>query len=279
LFLAYVNDIWRNIQSNIRLYKDDCILYRKTLYVKDIEKLQTDLDRLRDWAVENEMKINLNKSKTISFTRAWGRDPLNYCLSNQNIPEANLCKYLGIITQSDLSWAEQVYYTVQKAWRALYFVMHIVKRGNKNTKSLVYTSLVHPIFEYGVACWDPYRECQISALDRVQNKAAKFAHHTGGPVWEPLVHHRRTARMCALYKAYNGERAWKDIGDMLQTPYYQSRVDHCWKIRFRKIRTDVGKFSFVNRTITDWNRLPERAIGTSLVKTHVFRKRVREVYQ
>jgi hypothetical protein len=54
----------------------------------------------------------------------------------------------------------------------------------------------------------------------------------------------------------------------------RSRVDHCWKIR-----TDVGKFSFVSRTIDDWNRLPEGAIGTSLVKTHVFKKRVRKVYQ
>jgi hypothetical protein len=97
---------------------------------------------------------------------------------------------------------------------------------------------------------------------------------TGGPVWEPLAQRRRTARMCAHYKAYNGERAWKEIGDRLQAPYYRSRVDHCWKIR-----TDVGKFSFVNRTIADWNRLPEGATGTSLVKTHVFRKRVRKVYQ
>jgi hypothetical protein len=80
--------------------------------------------------------------------------------------------------------------------------------------------------------------------------------------------------MCALYKAYNGERAWKDIRDRLQVPCYRSRVDHCWKIR-----TDVEKFSFVSRTIADWNRLPDGAIGTSLVKTHVFRKRVRKVYQ
>jgi hypothetical protein len=50
--------------------------------------------------------------------------------------------------------------------------------------------------------------------------------------------------MCELYKGHNGERAWKDIGDRLQAPYYRSRVDHFWKIR-----TDIGKFSFVNRTI------------------------------
>jgi hypothetical protein len=85
--------------------------------------------------------------------------------------------------------------------------------------------------------------------------------------------------MCTLYKAYNGERTWKYIGHRLQAPYYRSKVDHCWKIRSRKIRTDVGKFSFVNRTITDCSRLPEGAIGTSLVKTHVFRRRVRKVYE
>jgi hypothetical protein len=45
------------------------------------------------------------------------------------------------------------------------------------------------------------------------------------------------------------------------------------------MRTDVGKFSFVNRAIADWNRLSEEAIGTSLVKTHIFRKSVKKVFQ
>jgi len=29
LFLVYVYDIWRNIDSNIRLFPDDCIIFRK----------------------------------------------------------------------------------------------------------------------------------------------------------------------------------------------------------------------------------------------------------
>ena len=70
LFLAYVNDIWRNIESKIRLFADDCIVYRKTVNNYDVEKLQTDLDRLGDWALENEMEINPSKSKSISFTTA-----------------------------------------------------------------------------------------------------------------------------------------------------------------------------------------------------------------
>jgi hypothetical protein len=57
LFLAYVKYIWRNIESKIRLFADDCIIYRNILNNYDVENLQTDLDRLGDWAIENEMKI------------------------------------------------------------------------------------------------------------------------------------------------------------------------------------------------------------------------------
>jgi hypothetical protein len=162
-----------------------------------------------DWAVENEIEINPNKSKALSLTRIRVKDPPNYTLREQTIPEDSCCKYLGIIIRSDLSWADQVNYTVQKAWRALHFVMRIVKSGNKNTKIIAYTSLVRPIFEYGAACWDPYTECHINALDPVQNKAAKFAYHSGGLVWETLVQRKKIARMCALFKAYTGEMAWK----------------------------------------------------------------------
>jgi hypothetical protein len=44
----------------------------------------------------------------------------------------------------------------------------------------------------------------------------------------------------AHYKSYNGERAWKDTGERLHAPYYRSRVDHCWKIRSRKIEQMLG---------------------------------------
>ena len=70
-----------------------------------MEKLQKDLDRLGEWAVKNAMKINPSKSKVIRFTRARVKDPLNYSLMDTLIPEANSCKYIGIILRSDLSWA------------------------------------------------------------------------------------------------------------------------------------------------------------------------------
>jgi hypothetical protein len=45
-------------------------------------------------------------------------------------------------------------------------------------------------------------------------------------------------------------------------PRYLSRVDHERKIRSRRPRTDIGKYSFVNRAIEDWNQLPAEVLGT-----------------
>ena len=71
---------------------------------------------------------------------------------------------------SDISWADNVNYTVNKAWKALHFIMRILKMGNNSIKSLAYTILLRPLLEYGAACWEPYRKGQIHALDRVQKK-------------------------------------------------------------------------------------------------------------
>ena len=117
---------------------------------------------------------------------------------------------------------------------------------------------VPPILEYGAACWDPYREGQIYALDRVQKK---FAYHVSESNWETLSQHR-ISRICALFKVYSGEWAWKAIDDRLQRPDCLSRVVYERKIRNRRQRTDIGKYSFINRTIRLWNRLPAEILGT-----------------
>jgi len=82
LFLAYINDIWRDNESTIRLFADDCVIHRKIIN-KDIVKLQKDLDRLGELSAENVMKINPSICKTVCFTRGWVKDQLNYTLDDQ----------------------------------------------------------------------------------------------------------------------------------------------------------------------------------------------------
>ena len=54
------------------------------------------------------------------------------------------------------------------------------------------------------------------------------------------------------------------------------RVDHVRKIGDRKQRTDIGKYSFVNRTINNWNQLPAETLGTFPCKPKIIRKRFRK---
>jgi len=58
------------MESTIRLFSGDYVIYRKIINNADMEKLQKDLDRLGEWAVENAMRINPSKSKAVRFTRA-----------------------------------------------------------------------------------------------------------------------------------------------------------------------------------------------------------------
>ena len=138
-------------------------------------------------------------------------------------------------------------------------------------------TLVRPILEYLAACWEPYREGQIRELDRVQRKAAKFAHHTNNPKWETLASRRKIARIGALHKENCEERAWKDVGNRLERPHYLIRADRNRRVRSRRQRTDRGKYWFVNRTIEDCNQLPAEVLEHLPCSSTAFRKRLRDV--
>jgi len=197
-------------------------------------------------------------------------------LEDQLIPEASSFKYLGIITRSYLNCADHVNYTLRKARQALHFVIRILKKinnnnnNNNNTKCLTYTALVRPILEYGAVCWDPYRG-QVCASNRLQKRAAEFANNTriNESGWETLAQRKLIARICDLFKGDTGRRAWKAIGNRLLKLCYLSRDDHIRKIRTRKQRPDVGIYSFVNRTIKNWNQYKKlRFLSIRIILNH-----------
>jgi len=106
-------------------------MHRKTVNSNDVEKLQIDLGRLGEWAMENGMKISPGKSIAVSFVRARVKDPLNFPLLDQVIPQASSCKYLGIILRSDLTWTDHINCTAKEAWKILLFTTRILNKLKK----------------------------------------------------------------------------------------------------------------------------------------------------
>jgi len=105
-------------------------------------------------------------------------------------------------------------------------------------------------------------------------RAAKFSNNVNESGWETLTQRRLIARICALFKAHTVGQARKAIGNRLLKSCYLKRGNRNQKIRTRKQRTDVGKFSFVNRSI---NQLPASLLASCPWKLNTFRNRVKNV--
>lgn len=69
LFLIYINDLPLNINSKLRLFADDCVLYTTITSTNDHNNLQTDLNNISLWCNKWHMPLNLTKCKSLSFTR------------------------------------------------------------------------------------------------------------------------------------------------------------------------------------------------------------------
>ena len=69
LFLMYINDMPENIQSNIRLFADDTIMYLTISNESDCQDLQRDLSKLETWEREWLMAFNPDKCEVIRITK------------------------------------------------------------------------------------------------------------------------------------------------------------------------------------------------------------------
>ena len=69
LFSLHINDIITSgIESEIRLFADDCVCYREIKNVADTVKLQKDIDRLGSWARKWGMRFQPVKCNMIQLT-------------------------------------------------------------------------------------------------------------------------------------------------------------------------------------------------------------------
>ena len=80
MFLIYVNDIGDQVSSTIKLFADDCLLYRQIGNEEDAAQLQADFARLNSWANTWQMDFNPTKCYVMRMSRK--RDSIHY---NYNI--------------------------------------------------------------------------------------------------------------------------------------------------------------------------------------------------
>ena len=288
-FLIFINDLPNNISSKIRLFADDCVVYRTIRGPSDADLLQQDLHKLTEW--QNKWLMRFNEKKCYVMRIAQARSPLQfeYTLNGSQLQSTSCHGYLGVDISSDLKWNQHIFRTAAKANRVLGFVRRNLKPCSRRIKNLAYVTLVRPILEYGSAIWDPYTQLLIDKFESVQRRAVRFImndysrFHSVSDMMselgiEPLSFRRRIARLTNFHKARGG-------GGHLAIPVHQllrpvTRFSrHSNKNSYIQIsaKKDCSYLnSFVPLTTRDWNSLPETI--TDITVTKHFKEAINQHY-
>jgi len=274
LFLFYINDIATEINSSIRLFADDTIMYLAVTSTNDAEKLQSDLTRLETWETQWEMEFHPNKCQVITFTRK--RDPLkfNYTLHGISLEHVTVAKYLGVTFTSDLRWNAHISSIAGKASSTLGFLRRNLQLKNKKLKETAYFSLVRPKLEYAAPVWDPYTQNCISRLEKVQRTAARYVTNTWDRrasvtallqqlKWKSLETRRKNQRLITFYKMHNHVAALNLNFRHIRPISTSTRNAHSCQYLQPTCNTDYSKFSFYPRTTKEWNMLPDDLVTSN----------------
>lgn len=265
LFLVYINDLPNSLSSHVRLFADDCVIYRNISSDSDRLALQSDLNKINHWCSTWLMSLNVSKTKCMSFTNAATRFPSQYSLNNMTLELTSTYKYLGLHFQSNLSWHHHIEVTLAAANRSLGLLKRNLKQAPSQLKKLAFTSLIRPKIEYASAIWDPHQAYIVSNIESLQNRAARFIYSdysTYSSVTnlknraelEDLAIRRKYARLSLFHKLYNHPSLHDSFFEPACSIF--PRRDHPNKVKRPLSRTLRFAQSFIPRTIIEWNSLP-----------------------
>lgn len=278
LFFIYMNDVTAGITSSMRLFADDCVLYRIVKNQDDCELLQHDLNRFSEWCMKWGMSINSDKTVCMRFTKKKNAHSYTYVLKGKDITFVNEHKYLGIFFTSNLSWSRQIRYVCSRASRGLGFLRRNTKQFPLDTKALLYKTYIRPILEYACTVWDPWTAIDTERLERIQNLSVRFvcndysrnfsvSQAKSSLGWQSLHGRRKMLRLKLFHSIYHSKTGINRDNYLQNPDYISSRRDHSFKVKEFSCKTNLFKMSFFPRSISEWNSLTQQEVSSTSSET------------
>ena len=125
--------------------------------------------------------------------------------------------------------------------------------------------------EYASSVWDPSHVGLINAIEMVQRSAARFCTNRFGQLdsvmnmieelgWTSLSSRRYANRLSLFSVVYSNKDGLADLSHQLQKANYRARQDHNAKVAQIRCKKNIGHFSFLPRSVREWNALPSNFI-------------------
>ena len=231
LFLIYINDLERNIKSNIKFFADDTMLFSivKDPVISAVD-LNHDLAIIYQWAHQWKMEFNpdLTKQATevlFSCKKVSPNHP-RLIFNGSVVKKVNEQKHLGLILGSGLSFKKHLNEKIIKAKKHIGIIKHLSKYLPLKTLDQMYKALVRSHLDYCDIIYHippkinpppqlPTFDSQMELLERVQYQAAlavtgawhgsncaKLNEELG---WETLSDRRICRRVLQIQKIMNNK--------------------------------------------------------------------------
>ena len=272
LFLAYINDLPDQVSSQVRLFADDCLIYRSIASIKDQLDLQADLDALHAWSLTWGMKFNPSKCTILSIARS-SSSKLHkyYSLAGEVLSNVHEAKYLGVLLSDDLQWAQHIQSITAKSNSILGLLRRNLHHCPAILREQAYIALIRSRLEYCSSVWDPHLAKDSNKIEMVQRRSARFVTQEYNPRasvtdllkdlnWPPLKDRRRDLRLVLLYKIIHGEVAIQVDDNILIPTDHRTRSNHPFSFRQLSAKSETLRSSFYHRTIPQWNSLSEQVV-------------------
>ena len=119
LFLVYINDLPSCLQyTQASLCADDTAVYCAAFSPEELQvKLNEDLRHLKFWLDDNRLTLNITKSKFMLVggpQRLKKFESLTLSIDDQVLGRESKYKYLGVVINETLSWADHIDYVQKK---------------------------------------------------------------------------------------------------------------------------------------------------------------------
>ena len=170
-FLCHINHLPDAVKSSVKLFADDCLLYREINSQNDHNKLQKDLENLKKWAENWGMQFNATKCYIMSIKKKTHKF---YQLGGHILEQVDSNPYLGLQISEDLKWSTHISNITKKANSTIGFLRRNLQHCPKECRKNAYISLVRSVLEYGATIWDPYQKNDIQKLEKIQRRGARF---------------------------------------------------------------------------------------------------------
>ena len=288
--MLYINDFHCSSQLfDFHFFADDANLFDESKSLQILQnRINSELINVHTWLSANQLSLNIEKSNFIIF-----HPPLeglqdfsfNLFLNNKQLKREYCIKYLGILTDSHLSWKPRVDFVVKKNRRSINTLSKLRHFIDLSILLKLYCASIYPflIYMYGIIIWGNTYESTLKPIFILQKKALRIVTFSqyGSPS-SPLFKSLQVIKFYDLVTFDIATFMYKFHNQLLPTAFHSffTKVTNIHKYNTRLtakqsyylpfVRTNYGKFNIRFQGSSIWNCIDK---GIKLSSKAMFKKK------